>query len=95
MVTEGNACGAISWYIVRICTIVQEIPTGGVPYDTIPKRHRGRPQADRPTVLYLLPGRELWKTAQTFYVSLNFSGFPLHGNYFALYYNVKECDLYV
>ena len=31
MVTEGNACGAISWYIVRISTIVQEIPTGASP----------------------------------------------------------------
>jgi hypothetical protein len=57
---------AISWYIVRICTIVQEIPTGGVPYDTIPKRHRGRPQADRPTVLYLLPGENCGKLREYF-----------------------------
>ena len=28
MVTEGNACGAISWYCVKICTMYQEIATG-------------------------------------------------------------------
>ena len=28
VVTEGNACGAISWYCVKICTMYQEIATG-------------------------------------------------------------------
>ena len=33
VVTEGNACGAISWYKVRICRPYQEIAAGFRPRD--------------------------------------------------------------
>ena len=55
MVTEGNACGAISRYCVKICTMYQEIATGFALAMTV----RGRPVPLRPgAAIFRVPSAE-------------------------------------